>query len=55
MRNSLTDAAMKRLVYYLNEHVKIDDGRMYAEGLVKFELKEAEVIRMPPVAVLELG
>ncbi len=49
----LTDAAMKRLVNYLNEHVTINDGRMYAGGLVKFEPKEAEAIMVPPVAVLE--
>ncbi len=49
----LSDAAMQRLVNYLNEHVTLEDGRMYAGGLVKFEPKEAEAIMVPPVSVLE--
>ena len=49
----LGERALKRLVTYLNENVRLEDGRMYAGGLVKFEPKEAEAIMVPPLSVLE--
>ena len=41
------------MVAYLNKHVSLEDGRMYAGGLVKFEPGEAEAILVPPPETLE--
>lgn len=49
----LSDKALSRLVDYLNENVRLDEGRMYCGGLVKFEPREAEAIPVPPLSVLE--
>lgn len=43
----MTDRALENLVNYLNANVSLDDGRMYAGGLVKFEPKETEAILVP--------
>lgn len=49
----LTDRALENLVNYLNANVSLDDGRMYAGGLVKFEPKETEAILVPPPESLD--
>jgi hypothetical protein len=48
-RVSLSDADMQAVLTYLRRHTSIADGRVYAGGLVKFEPKELERIRLPRV------
>lgn len=49
----LSDRALENLVDYLNANVSLDDGRMYAGGLVKFEPKETEAILVPTPEALD--
>ena len=49
----LSERALEALAAYLNAHVPLEDGRMYAGGLVKFEPREAEAILVPPPEALE--
>lgn len=49
----LSDAAVDRLVSYLNEHVSVSQGRTYCGGLTKFEPREAEAILVPSPDQLE--
>lgn len=50
----LSDAAVDRLVSYLNEHVNVSQGRTYCGGLTKFEPREAEAILVPSPDRLEM-
>ncbi len=43
----LPDATLDRIVFWLNSHIKVSDGRTYAGGLTKFEPKEIERLRIP--------
>lgn len=46
-KEPLTKAQLKAVVEYLNRSVSTADGRTYAGGLVKFEPKELERLRLP--------
>lgn len=46
-KEPLTKAQLKAVVQYLNRSVSTADGRTYAGGLVKFEPKELERLRLP--------
>lgn len=48
-----SERALEALTAYLNAHVLLEDGRMYAGGLVKFEPRETEAILVPPPEALE--
>ena len=49
----LSEHALANLVDYLNNHVRMDDGRTYSGGLVKFEPREVERLLVPSPEVLE--
>ena len=51
-REPLTRAQLEALVAHLNSSVSTADGRTYAGGLVKFEPKELERLRIPRLAEL---
>ena len=51
-KEPLTEAQLKALVAHLNSSVSTTDGRTYAGGLVKFEPKELERLRIPRLAEL---
>jgi SAM-dependent methyltransferase len=44
---ALSERAVERLVSYLNDNVALDDGRVYAGGLAKFEPREVERLIVP--------
>jgi methylase of polypeptide subunit release factors len=46
-REPMAAQALDRLVAWLNAHVTLDSGRVYAGGLTKFEPKEIERLRIP--------
>ncbi|RDI20714.1 N-6 DNA methylase [Pseudacidovorax intermedius] len=51
-RAPLPEAAMGRLVAWLNKNVSTGHGRTYAGGLTKFEPKEVERLRIPSLETL---
>ena len=51
-RAPLSAPAIERLVAWLNAHVTLDSGRVYAGGLTKFEPKEIERLRIPRIESL---
>jgi len=51
-KEPLTEPQLKALVAHLNTSVSTADGRTYAGGLVKFEPKELERLRIPRLAEL---
>lgn len=46
-KTPLSESQLAALVRWLNANVKVEDGRMYAGGLVKFEPSVAMKIRIP--------
>jgi adenine-specific DNA-methyltransferase len=46
-KTPLSESKMAALIRWLNKNVRIEDGRMYAGGLVKFEPSVAMKIRVP--------
>ncbi len=46
-RESLTDAALRATVRFLNGNVRVESGRTYAGGLTKFEPRELERVLIP--------
>lgn len=49
----LSDAQIDSIANWLREHVTVEDGRTYAGGLTKFEPKEIERLRVPPLEELD--
>ena len=56
-RAPLDEATIRGVALYLNTHVALAEGRMYAGGLTKFEPREMERLLIPEPAALmpELG
>ena len=52
-KREVSPRALSNLVAYLNENVKLSDGRVYCGGLTKFEPKEAESLLVPRLELLE--
>lgn len=46
-RSKLTETQLDGIVHYLRLHTSTDGGRVYAGGLVKFEPRELERLRLP--------
>ena len=46
-RRAMTEGALRSMVDWLNANVSIANGRAYSGGLVKFEPKEVERLRVP--------
>jgi hypothetical protein len=46
-KTPLSDSKLVALIRWLNKNVRIEDGRLYAGGLVKFEPSVAMKIRVP--------
>ena len=51
-RQALPDSVLDAFVSWLNKNVNVRDGRTYAGGLTKFEPREVERIRVPPICDL---
>lgn len=54
-RQDLSDGMLDTLGEYLRTKVSLDQGRVYAGGLTKFEPKEMERIVVPGLEMLESG
>jgi hypothetical protein len=46
-RENLTEAQLQAVLRYLRTAITVDGGRIYAGGLVKFEPRELERLRIP--------
>lgn len=50
---ALSERAVERLASYLNDNVRVEDGRVYSGGLAKFEPREVEHLIVPSPERLE--
>lgn len=52
-RQPMGEATLSGVVAWLRSNVRVEAGRTYAGGLTKFEPREIERLRVPPLAELE--